>query len=256
MCPSMSWEAMEQVDVCAMFEAEVDRLPMPTVVPVVTTDDEVTAASNLTENTLEGFNLSFKDAAANRHRFTAMWYHRPLPNGKNQSPPPNLYATVADDGATTAVNEAHTMNQASGYNDTVFVPTLDDDNDPMYGDLGKVTIDGQDTADNYAMNDDSYTCSADDGGTKATGTRADPDADANSTLCDAEDVEIETSVTFPLGLGYGCDAVKVDYTLTCQWSSRGNAARSVNFTPVHIDPAAADASASGAIQKFVTCKVS
>ena len=106
------------------------------------------------------------------------------------------------------------------------------------------------------MDDDSYKCKADDGGAKATGTAANPDADANSTLCDASDVEIPASVTFPLGLGYGCDPVKVEYTLTCDWSSRGNAAGSVNFKPVHIDPTAAAASADGAIQKFVRCKVS
>ena len=135
--------------------------------------------------------------------------------------------------------------------------TLDDDNDPIYGDLGKVTIDGVDTADNFTDDDDSYKCSADDGGAKATGTATDPDRDANSTLCDASDVEIATSVTFPLGLGYGCDPVKVEYTLTCDWSSRGNAAGSVNFESysaiVPVDAAAA--TAAGAIQKFVKCKV-
>ena len=44
----------------------------------------------------------------------------------------------------------------------------------------------------------------------------------NGTLCDANDVEIATSVTFPLGLGYGCDPIEVEYTLTCDWSARGN----------------------------------
>ena len=253
-CAPMEFSAMDQVDVCAMFEAEVAALPMPTVVPVVTTADEVTAASNLSNPTLEGFNLSFKGAAANRHRFTAMWYARKKANGKAEMPPPNLYATVADDTETT-VNEVHTANRVSGYNDTAWVATLDDDNDPIYGDLGKVTIDGSDTADNFNMDDDSYKCSADDGGAKATGTATVPDRDANSTLCDASDVEIPASVTFPLGLGYGCDPVKVEYTLTCDWSSRGNAAGSVNFEPIHIVPAAA-ATAAGAIQKFVSCKVS
>ena len=69
------------------------------------------------------------------------------------------------------------------------------------------------------MNDDSYKCSAEDGGTAATGKDG---ADNNSTACNAEDVMIDTSVTFPLGLGYGCDPVEVEYTLTCQWDARGN----------------------------------
>ena len=74
---------------------------------------------------------------------------------------------------------------------------------------------GADEAANFADSDDSNECSADDGGTAAT-------ADLNGTLCDANGVEIATSVTFPLGLGYGCDAIEVEYTLTCDWSSRGN----------------------------------
>ena len=77
---------------------------------------------------------------------------------------------------------------------------------------------------NFAMDDDSYKCTADDGGSAATGAKG---KDANSTLCDASDVEIATSVTFPLGLGYGCDPIKVEYTLTCDWSSRGNRTNTV-----------------------------
>ena len=257
-CAPMEFSTMDQVDVCAMFEAEVAALPMPTVVPVVMSDAEVLLASNIPADTttLEGFNLSFKGAADSRHRFTAMWYARKKANGKAEMPPPNLYATDATDDDIPAHDERHTANVVSGYDATAWVATLDDDNDPIYGDLGKVTIDGQDTADNFNMDDDSYKCSADDGGAKATGTATDPDRDANSTLCDASDVEIATSVTFPLGLGYGCDPVKVEYTLTCDWSSRGNAAGSVNFTPIHIDDEAASATADGAIQKFVSCKVS
>ena len=107
----------------------------------------------------------------------------------------------------------------------VWVAALDDDYDPIYGDLGKVSIDGDDEADNFADDDDSFECTADDGGSAATGAKG---VDANSTLCDASDVEIATSVTFPLGLGYGCDPIKVEYTLTCDWSSRGNRTNSVS----------------------------
>ena len=75
-CEEMSFEAAEQVDVCAMFEEEVDRLPMPTAKAVTTPDD--LQQSNLDDEdiTLAGFNLEFKNAAENRHRFTAMWYSR------------------------------------------------------------------------------------------------------------------------------------------------------------------------------------
>ena len=103
---------------------------------------------------------------------------------------------------------------------TVWVPTLDDDFDPMYGDLGKVSF-GTNTASNFADDDDSSSCTASDGGTGTTGiTATNPAGHNNSTLCDAEDVVIETSVSFVDGLGYGCDPVKVSYTLTCQWDTR------------------------------------
>ncbi|MYB32299.1 MAG: hypothetical protein F4Y20_07220, partial [Acidobacteria bacterium] len=99
-CPSMSWEAMEQVDVCGMFEEEVDRLPTPEVVPMTITTTQRDAQSNLTGITLAGFNLHFEDAGDNRHQFTAMWYARKKADGKAEMPPPNLYAMVEDDGTT------------------------------------------------------------------------------------------------------------------------------------------------------------
>ena len=107
---------------------------------------------------------------------------------------------------------------------TAWVKTVDDDFDPMYGDIGKVSIDGDDESDNFQDGDDSRECTPDDGGSAATGKDG---ADKNSTLCDAEGVEIMASVTFPLGLGYGCEAVEVEYTLTCDWSSRGNRTNTV-----------------------------
>ena len=73
-------------------------------------------------------------------------------------------------------------------------------------------------ADNIRKDDDTYKCSADDGGAAATGKAG---ADQNATLCDAKDVEIETSVTFVDGMGLGCSET-VDYTLTCQWDASGN----------------------------------
>ena len=71
----------------------------------------------------------------------------------------------------------------------------------------------------------------------------------NGTLCDAEDVEIETTVTFPLGLGYGCDAVEKTYTLTCQWNTRGTGSNVVNVAP------AAIADDGSNIDDFVECTV-
>ena len=190
-CGSMDFVAMEQVDVCAMFADEVDALPTPKAIAVAqaAAGADSDASDNVTEPTLAGFNLSFKDAAANRHQFTDMWYVR-----EKEMPPPNLYPGNMVRGVPPAATDTTQSREE------VWVPTLDDDYDPIYGDLGKVSTMGGDNAENFAMDDDSYKCTADDGGSAATGEKG---KDVNSTLCDASDVEIATSVTFPLGLGYG-----------------------------------------------------
>ena len=72
-----------EVDVCAMFEEEVDRLPTPDAIPVVSTN---AAPSNVETGAaiLAGFKLHYEDAADSRHRFTAMWYERKGSDGENE----------------------------------------------------------------------------------------------------------------------------------------------------------------------------
>ena len=140
-----------------------------------------------------------------------MWDNRKTKTGKDEKPPPNLHENVGDPDEEGDFDETNIVTGADG-GMTAWVKTVDDHYDPIYGDLGKVSLDGDDKADNFDPDDDSNKCTA---------------ADKNSTLCDAEDVEIETTVSFPLGLGYGCDAVEKTYTLTCQWSSRGNRTNTV-----------------------------
>ena len=142
----------------------------------------------------------------------------------------------------------------------VWVAIHDEDGDPMYGDLGKVDASGttelagrgtagdrtaapnadtridpnnpagyggDDRADNYFdQGNDAILCSDDDGGEKSattnqgTGLAARALSNGNGTLCDAEDVEIETTVTFTDGMGWKCSVPRT-YTLTCQWDSSG-----------------------------------
>ena len=64
-------------------------------------------------------------------------------------------------------------------------------------------------ADNIREDDDTYACDATTGGGKRSTT---------ATLCDAEDVEIETSVTFPSGWVWAARQWKT-YTLTCEWDA-------------------------------------
>ena len=155
---------------------------------------------------------------------------------------------------------AGALQAADNHWNTAWVKTIDKDFDPMYGDLGKVdnggltgTTGGDDMADNFVATDDSNACTASDGGT-AHGFTATGASINNGTLCDAEDVEIETSVTFPLGLGYGCDPITVDYTLTCQWDSRGNRTNAIPVPDDQISLPEGTTTASN-IGDFVTCKV-
>ena len=149
---------------------------------------------------------SFEDAADSIGiSFVAMWYGRTKTDGKAEMPPPNLYATVGDIEVHRRSSKHATADMVLKARDaTVWVKTLDKDFDPIYGDLGKVSTLVATTrrTPSPTTDDSSNACSADDGGSAAKGAKG---KDVNGTLCDANDVEIETTVTFPLGLGYGCD---------------------------------------------------
>ena len=101
-CEAETFTATDELEVgiCELFEAEVDRLPTPKAVPVVQNHENATGADNVTAPTLAGFNLTYADAADNRHNFTAMWYDRKRKNdarNRAQMPPPNLFDDIDQD---------------------------------------------------------------------------------------------------------------------------------------------------------------
>ena len=288
-CPSMTWEAAEQVDVCAMFEEEVDRLPTPSAEPVVI-HSSLAAGGNVvapntvpggfaTDLTLAGFDLKyeFDDEASVSDRFASMWYlddtttadkedmwdlyysdfYRDSGNTGDDIADPSLgIAGPASGGAERdgrrmltgsgrfRVNDADAANTGDDFR-SVWIKTLDLDSDPIYGDLGKLTFDGGDQADNFLAADDSNDCTADDGGSPATGTDG---ADRNSTLCDAHDIEISSAVTFVPAMGdIGCDPITVSYALTCDWDADGNMKNLVAPDP--------DRTLLNSTAEFVSCTV-
>ena len=284
-CEPMTFSAMEQVDVCALFEDEVDRLPLPTAEPIVIHSSHVAVGGNLVADatTLAGFDLKYKfdDEASVRNQFASMWYlddttpadakdmwdayyndfyrdadpANTAPDGLDRSlgASSTLAGAVEVDGlrfitgsGRFRVNDADSLNTGDDFR-SVWIKTLDLDTDPIYGDLGKVSLDGDDKADNFLARDDSYDCTADDGGSAATGTDG---AERNSSLCDAHDVEISSSVTFVPAMGdIGCEPITVSYTLTCDWAADGNMKNSIAPDP---DRSLLDhASASD----FVVCSV-
>jgi hypothetical protein len=115
-----------------------------------------------------------------------------------------------------------------------------------------------------------YLLDGDDPGTGNTG----PAGEAGETthnlrslriggsLCDAEDVEIETTVTFTDSMGFGCSAER-SFTLTCQWDASGGLTAHQAQTINLIDGIASVATATdGALnigeanaEEFVSCEV-
>ena len=231
-CEPVTFVAAEQVDVCALLEDEVDSLGAahPDVTAVAVLGVGIVSATTTGATTapiLDGFNLQID---TDQTRWTALRYYDSTTN--NDDDTDDLYDDNDDDTEETTMG---LLNGADGAN--VWIEINDADGNPMHGDLGKVDADrrvhnenpeedgpfgGDDKADNYGG--DASKCSADDGGektsTKFNDTADDNRSTGNGTLCDAEDVEIETSVTFTDGMGFDC-SVERTYTLTCQWDASG-----------------------------------
>ena len=77
------------------------------------------------------------------------------------------------------------------------------------------------------------------------------------TLCDAEGVEIETTVTFKDDMGLGC-SVERSFTLTCDWDASGgmtpHQAQTVELVGADLPTAAANIGVANA-EDFVSCTV-
>ena len=140
----------------------------------------------------------------------------------------------------------------------------DADGDPKYGDFGKVNtiVSGRDVAmnddkaDNYANNADAEKCDAADGGAAVKLTKDDAGTvtgvTAYSTLCDAEDVEMEVTLNFhdfgaSKAAAHACKASRT-LSITCQWDADGGIGRLASDTPV---TTITDAD----MGKFLSCKV-
>ena len=279
-CPERTFAAAAEVDVCELFEAEVARLPVPTAEPIVI-HSSLAAGGNLVEDqlTLAGFDFGydFGDESSVRQRFASLWYLDDTTPGDKKDMLDLYYNDFFRDAATgntgndlldrslgavgpalVEIEGARSLTGAGRFRATdadaantsddfrsLWIKTLDLDSDPIYGDLGKVSLDGDDEADNFVDSDDSRHCSADDGGSAATGKDG---ADSNSTLCDAHDVSIGTTVTFVPAMGeIGCDPITVSYTLTCDWAADGNMKNSVAPNPAR--------SLLGQYSDFLRCSV-
>jgi hypothetical protein len=265
---TMPMMAAEDLDVCSLFAEEVEDMHAKN------TGYKTEIAGTGSDTTLTGFQLKIfgtpgDDDPAPGARYNSAWYHDGTKGGTKtgvgSKSPLNLYRDYPDGepgAAGTGADERGTVWVAGGWIDIV-----DDDGDPMYGDLGKVDIHtvgiakadaGADVADNYPeTNTDARKCSADDGGAAVVyNDNETKTVKTTGSLCDAEDVEIETSVVYTDHFGDQACSVTKTYALTCQWDASGE--RGVRRG---VDAATAagglngDAGVAGSEARFLSCKV-
>ena len=291
-CDSVSYTAADMMDVCDLFEEEVEQAHASSSVRTVA---YVSATS--TELRLVGFDLQLgngQDGAEGTNvtpeRYTALWYHegRPGRSSRNDGHFRNLYdfngATTNDDadrhavgiitkrvpaatgsfpaGATSGTGTADNIQREVS---TVWVPVLSAYGAPLYGDLGKVDsafTPGADIVEIYGGDDDpdNFTapnegCSADDGGTARTSV--DGVRQYNGTLCDANDVELDPVHVFFTDKNGGPKSsfaceVQMTYTITCDWDASGGTSARRNQTLGQAGGPSDDTH----IDSFLSCTVS
>ena len=236
-CDTVMVAAADEVDVCALFEDEVDRALEAgwagasvyndagntfVAVDIASPTADVPGTAELTWEA---------ESKSEARQFSTIWWDID-DSGK---PTDDLYNDTDDETATGG--EA-----TPAVRDGLVVELLDDDGDPMYGDIGKVdrkkkaaspptamknSADGADgTADNYS--DENAACSDDDGGDG----------------CDAK-VVIEKDYTFHSGTAFECEAERT-LAIECTWDAQGQ---------MDIAASAALAADGTNLGNFLACKV-
>ena len=220
-CNSVTFVASDMVDVCDMFEAEVDQAYGTygwggrfSVVNVELGDaDALTGKIRTWTAALP---------AASPDRFKTLWFDDNLDdkihtrasdvtNGRGG--PNDIYNDNGDENSTT-VNKDETASVNENNLTVIWQNFHDADSDPRYGDIGKVDLTGADrvggTAGNDRMNPDgvadNYTADAR------------PCSDADGEGCDAE-WSNDYEVLFADG-AFGCTTTRM-VTVTCEWDAQG-----------------------------------
>ena len=279
-CDSVTYNAADMMDVCDLFEEEVDQahaLPNVTAVAYVADGPATTTSINLI-----GFDLKIGNAAGaavtSSDRYTALWYYdgkTPLAS-RGHATYRNLYdlngdsADEADDRHEVGVitKSGNTADNIARNPSLVWVPVLSPYGAPLYGDLGKVDAaagvpttgrtDNFTGGDNKPDNFDAIEkCISGDGGSGQT--KLDGKDQADSTLCDAYDVELDpTTVVFTDKIGgpkstYACEVEKT-YTITCDWDASGGRGDSSTATPP-VPALRAGVGVASNIGEFLKCTV-
>ena len=244
-CEPITFVAADQLDICAMFEEEVDRVVADgwSSIPAGFVDSFGNATLRTKPRTSEGnadtTNGSvlnawlLRTAVANRKpdRFKTLWFDDNL-DGKIKNDSAKYLITYWVDGraflpASGTLNDLYNDNEASGNAEYIWQYFVDEDDDPVYGDVGKVDLysrtadttddsdtlfTGPDTADEKIKPDgmaDNYQGRA--------AEKCDPD-DGGKDACDAEWSE-DFEVLFEDGI-FGCSTTR-SVTVSCEWDAQG-----------------------------------
>ena len=212
-CESKMYNASEMVDVCALFEEEVDDALAAgwggsrgtTVGSVVLNGRSETGNVN---TQLEWLEIAAPSSAMSR-RFETLWFSDNDGSPRNR-PDTDIYAD--DDSDTDGLQRA-----------PLSLKLVDGDNDPKYGDFGKVDLVavGADGVFNGASDSD-FNANANKPDGRADNYHGDDSAacsDADGLGCDAKFSE-DIAVTFASGTALNC-SVKRTVTISCEWDAQG-----------------------------------
>ena len=232
-CDTVMVAAADEVDVCALFEDEVDRaLEAGWGGGEVYFEDDSPAfrvdTSSATADVPGDASITFETESTSKPRqFGTIWYDV---DGDGK-PTDDLYRD--DDDGDTEEDDDTTRTG-------LVIELLDDDGDPMYGDIGKLdrrraskdgktknmrADAGDGVADNYS--DNNAKCSDDDGGDG----------------CDAK-VVIEKDFTFVSGTAFDCE-VERTVMIECTWDAQGQ---------MNLASSAPLAEDGGNLSNFLSCK--
>ncbi|MXX85411.1 MAG: fibronectin type III domain-containing protein [Acidobacteria bacterium] len=242
-CDTMTVAAADEVDVCDLFEDEVDRAleagwgGAEGYLDAAAGSDTFTVdVTTETANVPSSGELNWEaESKSGPRQFSTIWYDI---DGSGK-PTDDLYNDT-DDGSETGQNAVANGRETTPNRDGLVVELLDDDGDPMYGDIGKIDIRKKGTGSSAVKNDTSGSDGTADNYSDGNAKCSDDDG---ADGCDAK-VVIEKEYTFVSGTAFECEADRT-LKIECTWDAQGqmNLAASGNL------------SATKFVGDFLACKV-
>ena len=239
-CDSMTMMVADQVDICAMFEEEVDYAIGDGWSPevVFSDDDQIVMWRAPAENS------GTDDTATTGKFFKTLWFDDNLNDKIKDDGGADRTGTVGQGNTANAMHDLYNQNTDDGNIEMIWEFLTDEDDDPNAGDLGKVdmvsaddpdtTVDESATDDNAVHPDgkaDNYT--GDDFEDVVKCSEADGGDDDDGSICDATWTR-DAEVLFADGT-FGCTATRM-VSIKCTWDADGGMADGRNALPQAFDP--------------------